>query len=115
MGKIHGITITLLSKTQTGVNALGEPVYTIVPIQVNNVIVAPATSQEILDIQTLTGKKITLNLGIPKGDTNVWEDRDVVLPAPFDGTYHTVAYMQTGITDLVPLDWDKKIAVEKYG
>lgn len=115
MGRPHGIKITLMDKTQTGENALGEPVYSTTPVEVENVIVAPATSQEILDTQTLTGKKIVLNLGIPKGDTHTWEDRDVVLPAPFTGTYHTVAFMQTGITDLVPLDWDKKISVERYG
>ena len=115
MGKLHGVTISLMVKTQSGTDAFGEPIYTTQSTQVDNVLVGSPTSQEILDIQTLTGKKIIYMLGIPKGDSNTWEDCDVVLPAPFAGTYHTVAFVQTGITDLIPLDWDKKIAVERYG
>ena len=115
MGKLHGVKVTLLEKTQSGTDAFGEPIYTTTPVDVENVLVGSPTTQEMLDIQTLTGKKIVYQLGIPKGDTNVWEDCDVILPAPFAGQYHTVAYVKTGITDLIPLEWDKTIAVERYG
>lgn len=113
--QIRGITITLMDKVQTGTDALGDPVWEESPVTIDNVLVAPASSQEVLDIQTLTGKKAVYNLAIPKGDAHTWEDRNVVLPAPFAGTYHTIAYVQAGIEELVPLDWNRKISVERYG
>ena len=112
--KLHGITIQLLAKTQSGIDAFNRPIYTETAVDVENVLIGQPAATEVLEIQNLTGKKIVYWLGIPKGDTNTWENAKVVLPAPFAGTYRTVSFTRTGIQDLVPLGWGKNIAVERY-
>ena len=113
--KLHGVTIQLLQKTQTGVDDFGRPVYQETPVDVDNVLIGQPSTTEILDAQNLTGKKIVYWLGIPKGDEHDWENVRVTLPAPFAGTYRTVSFSQTGIQDLIPLGWGRNIAVERYG
>ena len=115
MSKPHGIAVQLLNQTQTGRDAAHRPIYTETAETVENVIVGSPTTEEIRDTLDLTGKRIAYWLGIPKGDNHVWEDRNVILPTPFSGTYRTIGFMQTGIQDLIPLDWGGKIAVERYG
>lgn len=112
--RLHGITIQLLVKTQTGTDGFNRPVYEETPVQVENVLVGQPSSNEVTEIQNLTGKHIVYWLGIPKGDTHDWENARILLPAPFAGTYRSVAFAQTGIQDLIPLGWGKNIAVERY-
>ena len=61
----------------------------------------------------LNGKNYTL--GIPKGDTNDWTDTEVILPEPFAGRYRTIGYPTAGIEANIPLRWNKKVKVERYG
>lgn len=109
--RLHGITITLYNKEETGKDAFNIPVYRETPEEVENVIVGQPTSQEIIDTLNLTGKKAVYALGIPKGDTHTWTDRKVSF---FGQTFRTIAMPVEGIEDLVPLDWNGKIMVEKY-
>lgn len=111
MSKIKGITVTLYGKTLTGTDPFGAPIYTETAIPVDNVIVAPATSTETLEIVNLYGKKAVYTLGIPKGDTNDWEDRRVSF---FGQDWHTFGIPQEGIEANIPLSWNKKVLVERY-
>ena len=111
---LHGITIQLLVKTQTGVDGFNRPVYEETSVDVDNVLVGQPAATEVLEVQNLTGKKIVYWLGIPKGDTHEWENAKIVLPAPFAGVYRSISFSQTGIQDLIPLSWGKNIAVERY-
>ena len=113
-GKLHGITIQLCTRHEAGIDGFNRPIYEEIPVNVDNVLVGQPTATEILEIQNITGKKIVYWLGIPKGDTNQWENAKVILPAPFSGTFKTVSFPQTGIQDLIPLQWGKNIAVERY-
>lgn len=109
--KLHGITVTLYNKVETGVDGFNRPVYEDVPEQVENVLVGSPTAQEIIDTLNVTGKKAVYVLGIPKGDTHVWTDRKV----EFNGeVYHTFSRPTTGIQDLIPLDWGQNVMVEIY-
>lgn len=108
---IKGITVTLYEKTQTGENPLGEPIYEEVPTQVENVLVSPATSSDLPDAVNLDGKKAVYTLAIPKGDTHIWENRKVSF---FGSDWMTFGFSYGGIEDLIPLDWNKKIQVERY-
>jgi len=112
---IQGISIILLSKTQSGTDGFNRPIYTNEEITVDNVLVAPASSDDITTMMDLTGKKIAYTLALPKGDNNMWEDQYVILPEPFAGTYHVVSYPTAGIEEMIPLSWNKKVMVEKYG
>ena len=109
---MKGITIQLAVKTQSGTDGFDRPVYEETWINVDNVLVAPVSSQDALDILNLTGKKAVYTLGIPKGDTHVWEDTKVRF---FGETWSTLGFPQEGIESLIPLDWNKKVSVERYG
>lgn len=106
---IKGITVTLIQMVQTGVNALNEAVYTPQEIDVENVLVAPATEQEILDMINLTGRRAVYTLGIPKGDTHDWANQRVRF---FGNEWRTIGEPIEGIEELIPLSWNKKVRVE---
>ena len=109
--KIKGITITLIDKVQTGVDAFNHPVYEDQEIHVDNVLVAPASSTDIPEDIDLQGKKIVYTLAIPKGDTHTWEDRKVRF---FGQTFHVCTVPVGGIESMIPLSWKKKVMVERY-
>lgn len=111
MGRLHGITVTLWEKSETGRDAFGVPVYEEDPVLVENVIVGQPTAQEVLDTLNLTGKKVVYTLGIPKGDAHVWTDRRISF---FGEDFRAIARPVQGIEDLVPLDWNKTLQVEHY-
>lgn len=112
MVELYGITIQLLEPTETGVDAFNRPIYTETAIDVENVLVGEPSTSEIVDTLNLTGKKLAYTLAIPKGDTNTWTDRKVVF---FDETFRTIGEPTQGIEDLIPLSWNKKVRVERYG
>ena len=106
---IKGITVVLLERTQSGTNALNQPVYTEKETEVENVLVAPASEQEITDTLTLYGRKAVYTLGLPKGDAHTWAGNRVQF---FDRTWSVIGDVQEGIEDMIPLSWNKKIRVE---
>lgn len=111
MAKIKGITVKLYTQTATGTDPFGAPIYTETPVDVDNVLVAPTSSTEVLDTVNLYGKKAVYTLGIPKGDTNAWMDKKVSF---FGEDWHTFGILQEGIEANIPLEWNKKVLVERY-
>lgn len=111
MGRIHGITITLYDKVQTGVDPFNRPVFEDVPVTVDNVLIGEPTSQEVTDILNLTGKRAAYTLAIPKGDTHTWTDRAVEF---FGERFRVIGKPVGGQEELIPLDWNKKAMVERY-
>ena len=111
MAKMHGIPITLIDKQVASVDPFGSPVVKDVEITIDNVIVAPATTEDVTSQMSLTGKKISYTLGIPKGDTNDWENKEVRF---FGKRWKTVGIPLEGIEDLIPLEWNRKVMVERY-
>lgn len=109
------MTIQLLNRTQTGTDAFNRPVYKEVPEEVENVLVGQPTSDEITNTLNLTGKRVAYVMGIPKGDAHNWVDAAVILPEPFAGTYRTIGFPLAGIEANIPLSWNKKVQVERYG
>ena len=108
---LKGRPIKLYTKTQTGTDPLGAPIYEETAITVNNVLIAPASSQEILDATNLYGKKAVYTLGIPKGDANDWTDKKVEF---FGETWKTFGIPLEGQEELIPLYWNKKVMCERY-
>ncbi len=111
MAKIHGIQITLIDKQVISVDPFGSPVVKDVEITIDNVIVAPATTDDVTSQMSLTGKKISYTLGIPKGDNNDWENKEVRF---FGKRWKTVGIPLEGIESMMPLEWNKKVIVERY-
>lgn len=112
MTMIRGIPIILKIKEQIGEDEFGRPIYDYKNEIVDNVLVAPATSDDIVTTTDLTGKKAVYTLAIPKGDKHDWTDSIVQF---FDQEWHTIGYPLEGIESNIPLDWNKKVMVERYG
>ena len=108
---LKGITVTLITKQLTGTDPFGSPVFSDVETQVDNVLVAPASSDDVVNNLSLTGRKVVYQLAIPKGDTHNWENAEVVF---FGERWKTFGIPLQGIEELIPLDWNKKVMVERY-
>lgn len=116
--RLHGVTIQILRKVETGTDIFGRPTYEEVSEDVENVLIASPSyitaSKEVVDALNLDGKKVDYWLGIPKGDTHTWEGAKVILPAPFSGTYKVIHFPVTGIQDLIPMQWGMNVAIERF-
>lgn len=111
MGKIKGITITLYDSVEIGKDPIGDPIFEDKAIKVENVLVAPASTDDVTSQMSLTGKKAVYTLGIPKGDIHDWKDKEVEF---FGERWRTFGLPIQGIDSLIPLEWNKKVMVERY-
>lgn len=109
---MRGITITLHNKIQTGTDEFNAPIYQDQDISVENVLVGePSSEQAALEL-SMYGKHLAYTLAIPKGDTNDWTDVEVSF---FGERFRTYGEPTQGIDELIPLSWNKKVKVERYG
>lgn len=108
---IKGITITLISKTLVGEDDFGCPIYEETREEVNNVLVVPVDTTDVVEQLNLTGKKAVYTLGIPKGDKHVWQDQCVEF---FGKRFRVFTEQITGIEEMIPLSWGSKVMVENY-
>lgn len=108
---IKGIPVILYNKIQNGVDAFNHPVFVESPEVVSNVLVTPINSMALPQENNLSGARIEYELCIPKGDTHEWENRIVEF---FGSKWRTVGIYSQWIDEMVPLDWNKKIRVERY-
>lgn len=109
--KLKGIPVTLIGKIETGRDPFGQPIFENKSITVQNVLVAPSSTEDITNQLSLTGKKVVYTLAIPKNDSNNWIDREVIF---FGERWRTVGIPTEGIADMIPLEWNKKVMVERY-
>lgn len=112
MQRIKGITVTLYSRMDTGKrDAFNHPVYEEKAEEIENVLVSPITSEDILSNTSLDGHKASYTLGIPKMDNHSWKDAIVEF---FGRRWHVIGIPQEGISENIPLSWNKKVTVESY-
>ena len=112
MALIKGIDVVLYDRTKAGEDPFGRPVYEETPVTVSNVLVSPMSSDAIINAYTISGKHAVYELCIPKGDSHVWEDRKVSF---FGKEWHTLGFTEKLIEENVPLEWNMKVKVERYG
>lgn len=110
-GKLRGITVTLYEETVTGYDRIGSPIIEETPVQVENVLVAPTSSDDMITDQNLYGKTSVYTLGIPKDDEHDWKNKKVEF---FGQTFRTFDDPIKGIDELIPLAWNTKVKVERY-
>ena len=108
---MKGIPITLYNKKEIGRDAFNKPIYDEVPETVSNVLIEAISSTEVLEMLSLTGRKAVYRLGIPKGDTHDWNDKKVSF---FGQDFRTIGIPVEGIEEMIPLEWNKKVTVERY-
>lgn len=112
MATIKGIPIIIKKKVQIGTDGFNHPIYNYVDETVENVLVAPSSSDDVVSAQDLYGKRTVYTLAIPKGDQHNWNDAII----EFFGTqWKTFGFPLEGIEENIPLDWNKKVMVERYG
>ena len=109
---IKGTTILLYERTQTGVDAFNCPVYTENPVEVKNVLICPANTEDVVGDTQLYGKHAVYELCIPKDDAHVWEDCTVEF---YGEKWRTFGIPQQWISENLSLDWNLKVKVERYG
>lgn len=108
---IRGIKVKLITREQIDTDPFGAPVYKTASVDVDNVLISPATGTEVVEKQSLYGKKAVYNLGIPKGDKHEWEDAEVEF---FGKRWRVFGPVLEGIEENIPLRWNKKVTVERY-
>lgn len=108
---LRGRTVTLFERIQVGEDAFHRPVYQEVPVTVENVLIAPASTEDIVEMMNLTGKRAEYQLAIPKGDTHNWGNAKVLF---FGKSWKTIGEPLEGQEELIPLQWNRKITVEKF-
>ena len=111
---LKGIPVDLYTKTSAGVDAFNRPIETETKVTVENVLVSPLSQsgEEIINELSLNGKKVKYQLAIPKGDANNWEDAEVEF---FGARWKTIGFSTIGIESMIPLDWNRKVLVERCG
>ena len=112
MAMIKGITVIVKKKVRIGTDRFNHAIYDFENESVENVLVAPSSSDDVVSAQDLYGKKAVYTLAIPKGDAHNWEDTIVEF---FGKQWKTFGFPLEGIEENIPLDWNKKVMVERYG
>lgn len=112
MGLIKGIPVILYDRIQTGVDAFRAPIYEETPVTVENVLVCPVSAQDITTDFQIYGKRLEYELCIPKEDGHNWENRVVEF---FGAKWRIFGFPMEWIGENVPLGWNKKVKVERYG
>lgn len=110
---IRGVPVLVRKRDRYDYDAIGEPVKRENETKIiENVLIAPASANEITDGLQLHGKKIVYTLGIPKGaDINDWIDSLVEF---WGAEWEVVGIPTQGIDELVPTDWNMKVQVARY-
>ena len=110
---IQGITVTLCTRNMnsSGTDAFNRPVYVETEVQVPNVLVYPATSEDITAELNLNGKHLEFYLCVPKGDTHTWTDRNVKF---FGETWKVYSLPEEWIDANNPSIWNRRYKCERY-
>ena len=111
MGRIKGTTIILVDKVKVSEDPFGNPIFGDDQISIENVLISPTSSDDVVNQLSLTGRKAVHTLAIPKGDTHDWENKEVLF---FGQRWRTFGIPLEGMDHLIPLDWNKKVMVERY-
>lgn len=109
---IKGIKIRIKVQTQTAVDGFNRPICEESWEDVNNVLVGEPSAEDVTNELNLSGKRLAYTLAIPKGDAHNWENTEVEF---FGKKFRTIGCPTEGIEDNLPLSWNKKVKVERYG
>lgn len=108
---LKGIDVILHTHTQSGTDEFGSPIYTDSSEIVGNVLVGEPSTDDVITEQQLYGRKLAYTLAIPKGDAHDWLNKKIEF---FNETFQSYGDVTQGIDALIPLQWNKKVKVERY-
>lgn len=112
MALIKGTTILLYDREYIGKDAFEAPLYSETPVKVDDILICPASTDEVTDTLQLYGKRVEYTLCIPKENTNVWEDRTVEF---YGHKWRTFGAVLEWHAPMTPGTWNRRVRVERYG
>lgn len=108
---IHGIEVELLvANEEIGKDRFNVPIYSDRWETVRDVLVAPTSSEDIINISDVEGSKTLYTLAIPKKDNHDWHGCRVRF---FGYTWKAFGEPIKGIDANIPLRWNTKVVVER--
>ena len=112
--RLKGETVYLHVKTPAGKDAFNRQIYNTERVAVHDVLIAPVAQDAgvLLSEMAISTKGARYQLGIPKGDTHDWEDCTVEF---WGQTWKSVGFSTAGMDHQIPLRWNRKVMVERYG
>lgn len=111
---LKGTTIKYIPQEKQGNDGFNKPMYAYPEEKaefVENILIAPTSSSDVLSATDLTGKRAIYTLAIPKEDTHDWERCIVEF---FGQRWKPFGISLEGIPENIPLGWNKKVTVERY-
>lgn len=108
---IKGRDVILHEMAADGVDGFNNPIMKENIVTVSNVLIEPASNDAVLSEIQMTGKHVVYILHIPKSDLHNWKDAIVEF---YGETWKTFGDCLIYDENLTPLDWNKKIKVERY-
>lgn len=108
---ISGTAVTVRTPTDGGTDRLGNPTRTWTTATVDNVLVVPGATLD-LEAGRPEGVSIAYTLHFPKSFTDSLEGCEVVLPAPWSGTYRVVGNPTPYMDVNTPTQWNRPVEVE---
>lgn len=108
---IKGTSVQIEVRKAVGNDEFDRPVYNSDFETVSNVLIGEPSSEDVINELNLSGKRIAYTLAIPKGDGHDWENAVVIF---FGQKFRTIGTPVQGIDENIPLDWNKKVRVERY-
>ena len=111
MALIKGVSITLISTKDGAEDPFGRPAQEEVREVIPNVLISPMSSDDVVNEQNLSGKHAIYQLAILKGDNHNWENAIVEF---YGHRWRVIGLPEEGIETLVPLEWNRKVKVERY-
>ena len=109
---IRGADVLLYVRTKVGEDEFHAPVWRETPVMVHNVLIGEPDADAVVSDLQLCGRRLAYVLAIPKGDTHDWNNVRVRF---FGQDFRTYGAVTQGIEHLIPLCWNKKVKVERYG
>lgn len=109
---LKGTDIVRYERVQTGVDGFGSPIYSETAETLHNVLIGEPSTEEVVAEMELYGKHIAYTLALPKGDTRKWDNVTVEF---FGQKFRTYGAVVEGIEGMIPLSWNRKVKVERYG
>lgn len=113
MDLIKGTKITLYDRVQNGVDGFNAPIYEETQVTVENILICPVMTDDIVTDTQMQGKQQEYELCIPKTDTNMWENRRVYIPGM--GMFKTFGFLQSWMPENTPGPWNRKIKAKRFG
>ena len=109
---LRGIDVILYERHKTGEDAFHAPLYEETPVTVRNVLVGEPDAAAVVSELQLTGRRLAYVLALPKGDEHDWHNVTVEF---WGQKFRTYGDVTEGIEAMIPLRWNRKVKVERYG